>query len=122
MASGPYGEVYNRIKFNTTTSGTGNITVGTAVSGYQLPAAGGASDGEYLSYVIEDGTAWEIGVGQYQTSGPTLTRSSAGLIQSSTGSLLSLSGSAVVYIAPGKLQISRLPHIIGIGQLGLIWS
>lgn len=86
----------NRAKMTTATTGTGTITLGSAVTGYQTLAAAGVANSDVVSYVIEDGTAWELGAGTYTTAGTTLSRT---LGQSSTGSLLNLSGNAMVYVS-----------------------
>lgn len=86
----------NRAKMSTATTGTGTITLGSAVVGYQSFAAAGVVDGDSVRYVIEDGANWEIGEGTYSSSGTTLARNVSE--SSNAGSPINLSGSAVVFV------------------------
>lgn len=83
----------NRVKCTTATTGTGTAAVGAALSSFFTPDDAGAVNGGIYKTLWEDGNDWEISKSTYTTSGATLTRT---LVQSSTGSLLNLSGSATV--------------------------
>lgn len=94
----------NRVRCATSTTGTGTITIGSAQSGYADFT--NVSDGATVRYTIEDGTAYEIGTGTYTASGTTLTRT---LTESSTGSLLNLTGNAVVFLTAAASDIQQPP-------------
>lgn len=87
--------VKDRVRETTTTTGTGTISLGGAVSGYQAFSTIG--DGNTTYYTIVGGTQWEVGVGTYASSGNTLARTT--LISSSTGSAIDFAaGSKDVFI------------------------
>ncbi len=88
------------------TPGTGAITLGGAVSGFQTFANGFASMRPcYLVYAVEDGTAWEVGNGTLNSTGTTLTRDL--LRSSSTGSFLNLTSAAIVFCTPSSETIDN---------------
>lgn len=103
----------NRAKVSTSTTGTGTITLGTAVDGYQPFTSAGVVNSDVVRYTIEDGDAWEIGSGTY--SAGTLTRV---LDESSTGSLLNLSGDAVVYVTAAGEDIVQPSDLATVATTG----
>ena len=88
---------------STSTTGTGTITLGSALSGYQTFAQAGITNGQTVRYTIEDGAGFEIGSGVYTSSGTTLTRSVAE--SSNSDNAISLSGSAEVFITASAADI-----------------
>src|SRR5262249_4566208 len=91
-------KLYNLARMTTATTGTGTITLGSAVSGYLTFAAAGVQNGDTITYAIKDGSNSEIGEGVYTASGTTLTRSVIKSTNSDTA--ISLSGAAEVFITP----------------------
>ena len=65
----------NRILETCTSPGTGAVTLLGAVTGYQAFSTG-VGNGNTTYYCIADqtGSNWEVGLGTYSTTGPTLTR------------------------------------------------
>jgi hypothetical protein len=84
------------------TPGTGTITLGAGVAGFQSFAGASAVSGATYPYEARDGDAWEVGWGVYTTAGTTLART---LIASSTGSLISLTSAAIVSVVAHKEAI-----------------
>lgn len=86
----------NLARMTTATTGTGTLTLGSAVSGFLTFAAAGITNGQTVSYAIEDGANREVGRGVYSTSGTTLTRTV--LKSTNSNAAISLSGNAQVFI------------------------
>ena len=64
----------DRVKEQTTTTGTGAVTLGGAVSGFDTFAAVGNSNTTYYAIVSQSANEWEVGIGTYTASGTTLSR------------------------------------------------
>lgn len=82
----------NRVKDTTTTTGTGTVTLsGTAPLGYQTFGAG-IGNGNTTYYTITAGSEWEVGIGTYSSTGPTLSRDT--VLSSSAGGTTKVTFSA----------------------------
>lgn len=88
----------NVVRFNATSSGTGDFVVASATTGYQTPAGAGAVNGTVYSYRAEsaDLSQWEIGSGVYTTGSTTLARTT--IVASSTGSKVNFSAAPTVAV------------------------
>src|SRR5690554_1494122 len=91
-------KLYNLARVTTTTTGTGTITLGAAVSGFLSFDDAGVQDQDVVSYGIKDGASSEVGTGTYDANAKTLTRN----VVKSTNSdqPINLSGQAEVFITP----------------------
>lgn len=93
-------KLVNRAKMGVSgTPGTGSVTLGSASSSFQSFSAAGVVDTDIIDVLFEDGTAWELSSCVYTASGTSLART---LVESSTGSLISLSSSATAAVVPRK--------------------
>jgi hypothetical protein len=63
----------DRVKETSTTTGTGSFTLAGAVTGFQDFSVIGNGNLTFYTITNVDGD-WEVGVGMYFTSGPTLER------------------------------------------------
>lgn len=64
--------VKDRVQETTTTQGTGAYSLAGAVQGFQSFSVIGDTNTTY--YAVTDGTNWEVGIGTYTASGPSLSR------------------------------------------------
>ena len=80
----------DRVQETTTTTGTGTLTLGGAVTGYQSFSAIGNANTTYYAIYASGGSEWEVGIGTYTASGTTLSRDTV-LSSSNSGSLVSFS-------------------------------
>lgn len=128
-------KLLDRVKMSVSAApGTGPITLGFAAAKYQSVTDAGGVNGDTVNYLIDDGAAWETGVGTYNAgviSRDTVRGSSAAgakinatvnaiifitvlssEIQSGTGAnqLVRLDGSAKLPPVDGS-QLTNLPYV-----------
>jgi Chaperone of endosialidase len=98
--------VYDRVQETTATTGTGTITLGGAVVGFQSFAVIGNGNTTY--YCIVNSTAWEVGIGTYTASGTTLARTTVLSNSNGNTSPITLSGSSNVFVTyPSEVSVTQ---------------
>jgi hypothetical protein len=111
----------NRVQETTTTSGTGSVTLLGAVPSYQSFAVIG--NGNTCYYTIVDTLAWEVGIGTYSTTGPTLARTT--ILSNSNGntSPINLSGNtSLVWVDYPSEKSVNLDASDNVSALGTVTS
>lgn len=108
-------KMYNRARMTVTSTGTGALSLGVAVAGYQTFSSSGAQNNDTVSYTIEDGVNWEVGTGTFNSTNGTLSRT---VTQSYNGtsygtSAISVTTNAQVYITALAADI-----VVSDGALG----
>ena len=104
----------NWVKENTTTTGTGTITLGGAVTGF-IAFADALADGDVVFYSVKDGNNRENGIGTFTASGTTLARTKvletlvSGVYDNTSPAAITLSGSAEVSISGMAQHLSDQP-------------
>ena len=92
----------NRVRETTSTTGTGAVTLGGAVDGFQTFAAGiGNSNTTYYAISLNSANEWEVGLGTLNGDSSTLTRTT--VLESSNAD------SAVDFAAGSKEIFCTLP-------------
>ena len=94
--------INNRVRETTSTTGTGAVTLGGAVGGFQTFAAGIGNDNTtYYAISINTESEWEVGLGTLNSDSSTLTRTT--VLESSN------SDAAVDFSAGSKEVFCTLP-------------
>lgn len=95
----------DRVQETTTTTGTGTLTLGGAVTGYQTFSSA-IGNGNTCYYAIDGGSQWEVGLGTVGAG--TLARNTV-LESSNSGSLVNLSaGTKNVFVTyPAERGITQ---------------
>jgi hypothetical protein len=112
--------VYDRVQETTATTGTGTITLGGAVAGYQTFAVVG--NGNTTFYCIVNGSAWEVGIGTYTSSGTTLARTTVLSNSNGNTSPITLVGASNVFVTYPAGKSVNLDSSGNVGPLGTISS
>ena len=106
----------DRVRDTTTTTGTGTVTLsGTAPTGYQNFSVIG--NGNTCYYTINAGSQWEVGIGTYSSTGPTLARTTI-LASSNSGSAVDFAaGTKDVFVTypAGKSVNYDASNNVGVG-------
>lgn len=91
-------KLFDRVKMTVSGApGTGTVTLGAAVPSYRTFADAGVADTNIVTYLLEDGTSWEVGTGTYTATGTTLARTT--VIASSAGGTTKITATAAATVA-----------------------
>jgi len=90
---------FNRVKVAITSTGTGSVTCGTALSGFQSLADASVANGDVVRYTIIDGNSYESGTGTVTLSGSTYSISRGPSVSSeSNNSAIDVTSSANLFL------------------------
>ena len=104
----------DRVQETFTTTGTGSISLGGAVAGYQAFSAVLSNSGTCY-YAATDGTNWEIGLGTYATSGDVLARTTI-LASSNAGSAVNwAAGTKSIWLTLPASAIAGFSSSLAVG-------
>lgn len=114
--------VFDRVQETTTTAGTGSVTLDGAVAGFQTFAVVGNGNTTYYCIAGQGTSEWEVGIGTYSTTGPTLARTTV-LSSSNGGSLVNFSaGTKSVFVTYPASKSVNLDASGNVSTLGTISS
>jgi hypothetical protein len=97
----------DRVRVLTNTVGTGVLQLGASLPGLQ-GFSGVIATGNTVQYALEEGTAWEIGIGTFTDNPPLLDRSSIQYSSQGIGVPISLQGNGQVFVTPNAQWFNQL--------------
>lgn len=100
----------NRAKMSISSTGTGNVTLNAAVAGYRTFAAAGIVDSDQIRYIIEDGAAFEIGIGLMSSSATVMARTVEESSNSNNALNLTSNAKVLIGITAGDLEANPAPR------------
>jgi hypothetical protein len=110
----------NRVQESATANTTVSFTLTGAVTGFQTFAVIGNTNTTFYSATDTTGQ-WEVGLGTYTTSGPTLTRTTI-YASSNTGSAVTFSGTVSVFVTYPSGRSVNLDSSGNVSALGTVAS
>ena len=110
----------NRVQETATANTTVSFTLTGAVSGFQTFATIGDTNTTYYSATDASGN-WEVGLGTYSTTGPTLTRTTV-YASSNAGSPVTFSGTVNVFVTYPSGRSVNLDASGNVSALGTVSS
>lgn len=97
--------LFDRVQQTGTANTTVSFTLSGSVTGYQSFSVIGNGNTTYYGATDTSGN-WEVGVGTYSTTGPTLDRTTI-LSSSNTGSAVTFSGTVTVFVTyPSEISVN----------------
>lgn len=98
--------IADRVQQTGTANTTVSFTLSGTAAGYQSFSVVGNGNTTYYS-ATDTSTNWEVGVGTYSTTGPTLTRTTI-LSSSNSGSAVTFSGTVTVFVTyPSEKAVTQ---------------
>jgi hypothetical protein len=113
----------DRVQETSTSTGTGSFTLDGAVTGYQTFAVIGNGNTTFYTIADQGGANWEVGIGTYSTTGPTLARTT--VLSNSNGNTSPVSftaGTKTVFVTYPSEQSVNLDASGNVSALGNITS
>jgi len=112
--------LYDRVQQTGTANTTISFTLSGSVTGYQSFSVVGNGNTTYYGATDTSGN-FEVGVGTYSTTGPTLTRTTI-LSSSNSGSAVTFSGTVTVFVTYPSSKSVNLNETGNVSALGTVTS